>query len=87
MADGERIPMGEVVFQILHSPCNTLEPISVPVTDRSRGEETVLLRSGGALLVGGCCQAGFIRRAETTARHGEVIGKMFQEKILTILIL
>lgn len=62
MADGERLTMGEVVFQILHTPGHTPEHISVLVTDPSRGEEPVLLLSGGGFTRGGCCQAGFIGR-------------------------
>lgn len=51
MGDGDRLEMGEVVFEVLHTPGHTPEHISLLVTDRSRGEEPVLLLSGGALLV------------------------------------
>lgn len=49
--DGERLAMGEVIFQALATPGHTPEHISLLVTDRSRGEEPTLLLSGGALLV------------------------------------
>src|SRR5512144_2643606 len=38
LADGERLEMGEVVFEVLHTPGHTPEHISLLVTDRSRGE-------------------------------------------------
>lgn len=84
MADGERLTMGEVVFQILHTPGHTPEHISVLVTDRSRGEEPVLLLSGGALLVGDVARPDLLGGTEEAARHAEVMCKMLQEKILTL---
>ena len=50
--DGDKITMGEVVFELLHTPGHTPEHICLLVTDLSRGEEPALLLSGGLLLVG-----------------------------------
>lgn len=84
MADGERVIMGEVVLQILHTPGHTPEHISVLVTDRSRGEDPVLLLSGGALLVGDVARPDLLGGPEEAARHAEVMCTMLQEKILTL---
>lgn len=84
MSDGERVIMGEVVFQILHTPGHTPEHISVLVTDRSRGEDPVLLLSGGALLVGDVARPDLLGGTEEAAKHAETMCKMLQEKILTL---
>ena len=52
VTDGEVIEMGDVAFEVIHSPGHTPEHVSLLVYDRSRGEDPVLLLSGGALLVG-----------------------------------
>ena len=36
--DGERFEMGEVVFEVLHTPSHTPEHIGFLLVDRSRGE-------------------------------------------------
>jgi hydroxyacylglutathione hydrolase len=84
MADGERLTMGEVGFQILHTPGHTPEHISVLVTDRSRGEDPVLLLSGGALLVGDVARPDLLGGPEEASRHAETMCRMLQEKILTL---
>jgi hydroxyacylglutathione hydrolase len=84
MADGERLTMGEIDFQILHTPGHTPEHISVLVTDRSRGKEPVLLLSGGALLVGDVARPDLLGGTEEAAHHAEVMCKMLQEKILPL---
>lgn len=52
LEDGERLEVGEVVFEVMQTPGHTPEHISILVSDRSRGDEPALLLSGGALLVG-----------------------------------
>src|SRR5215211_4422041 len=39
LSDRERLEMGEVVVEVVHTPGHTPEHISLLVTDRSRGEE------------------------------------------------
>jgi hydroxyacylglutathione hydrolase len=84
LADGEQVTMGEVVFRILHTPGHTPEHISVLVTDRSRGEDPVLLLSGGALLVGDVARPDLLGGPEEAERQAEVMCRMLQEKILTL---
>ena len=44
MGDGDRLDMGEVIFEVWHTPGHTPEHISLLVTDRSRGDEPILQR-------------------------------------------
>jgi hydroxyacylglutathione hydrolase len=84
LADGERVVMGEMIFQILHTPGHTPEHISVLVTDRSRGEDPVLLLSGGALMVGDVARPDLLGGPDEAARQAEIMCSMLQEKILTL---
>jgi glyoxylase-like metal-dependent hydrolase (beta-lactamase superfamily II) len=48
LQDGERVTMGEVEVEVMHTPGHTPEHISLLVRDRDRGEEPLMLLSGGA---------------------------------------
>lgn len=50
--DGQVIEMGDVAFEIMHTPGHTPEHVSLLVYHRASGSQPVLLLSGGALLVG-----------------------------------
>jgi hydroxyacylglutathione hydrolase len=52
VTDGEIIEMGDVAFEVIHTPGHTPEHVSLVVYDHARGEDPVLLLAGGALLVG-----------------------------------
>jgi hydroxyacylglutathione hydrolase len=84
MSDGEMVNMGEVVFQVIHTPGHTPEHISVLITDRSRGKEPVLLLSGGALLVGDVARPDLLGGPDEAATHAKTMCQMLQEKILTL---
>ena len=84
LADGERLEMGEVVFEVLHTPGHTPEHISLLVTDRSRGEEPTLLLAGGALLVGDVGRPDLLGSQADTARHARELCRTLHEKILTL---
>ncbi len=84
LADGERLEMGEVVFEVLHTPGHTPEHISLLVTDRSRGEEPTLLLSGGALLVGDVARPDLLGAREETEQHAHDLCRTLHEKILTL---
>jgi hydroxyacylglutathione hydrolase len=84
VADGDRVTMGEVVFQILATPGHTPEHISLLVTDRSRGEEPTLLLAGGALLVGDVARPDLLGGQEETQRHARELCQTLHEKILTL---
>jgi hydroxyacylglutathione hydrolase len=83
-ADGERLQMGEVLFEVLSTPGHTPEHISLLVTDRSRGEEPTLLLSGGALLVGDVARPDLLGNREQTEHQARELCRTLQEKILTL---
>jgi len=66
MADGERLEMSEVSFEVLHTPGHTPEHISLLVTDSSRGDAPALLLSWGALLVGDVARPDLLGGPEQT---------------------
>lgn len=84
LADGERLEMGEVVFETLATPGHTPEHISILVTDRSRGEEPALLLSGGALLVDDVARPDLLGGAEQTRHGARDICHTLRDKILTL---
>lgn len=84
LSDGDRLMMGEVEFQVMHTPGHTPEHISLLVTDRSRGEEPALLLSGGALLVGDVARPDLLGGPEETEQHAGALCHTLQEKILTL---
>ena len=84
MDDGARLDLGEVSFEILHTPGHTPEHISLLVTDRSRGDEPAILLSGGALLVGDLARPDLLG-GEAEARQGAaVFCDTLRSKILSL---
>jgi len=84
MDDGNRLEMGEVVFEVLHTPGHTPEHISLLVTDRSCGDMPALLLSGGALLVGDVARPDLLGGPEQTQQLAQALCRTLQEKILTL---
>ena len=82
--DGERLRMGEVEFEILHTPGHTPEHISLLIYDRSRGDEPVILMSGGALLVDDIARPDLLGGKEATRKGASQFCHTLQEKILTL---
>jgi len=84
MADGERLEMGEVRFDFLHTPGHTPEHISLVVTDLSRGEEPTILLSGGALLVGDLARPDLLGGDAEARKGAESFCDTLQRKILPL---
>jgi len=84
MDDGERLDMGEVRFELMHTPGHTPEHVSLLITDRSRGEEPAILLSGGALLVGDLARPDLLGGDEETQRGAEAFCDTLQRKILPL---
>lgn len=84
MDDGQRLEMGEVVLEFMHTPGHTPEHISLLVTDRSRGEAPAILLSGGALLVGDIARPDLLGDAEDARRNAGIFCHTLQEKILEL---
>lgn len=84
MGDGDRLTMGEIVFEVLHTPGHTPEHISLLVTDRSRGDDPVMLLSGGALLVDDVGRPDLLGSSDDIQHHASQLCHTLQEKILKL---
>lgn len=82
--DGETIEMGEVVFEVLHTPGHTPEHVSLLVSDRSVGDEPAILLSGGALLVGDLARPDLLGSPADARRSASAFLRTLQEKILAL---
>ena len=84
MDDGERLQMGEVEIEFMHTPGHTPEHISLLLTDHSRGDEPAALFSGGALLVGDLARPDLLGGEEETRRQADAFCHTLQDKILPL---
>lgn len=84
LGDGDRLEVGEVVFEVMQTPGHTPEHISILVTDRSRGDEPALLLSGGALLVSDVARPDLLGGGEQTRKLAHDMCRTLQEKILSL---
>lgn len=82
--DGEVVEMGEVAFEVLHTPGHTPEHMSLLVHDRVVGEDPALLLSGGALLVGDVARPDLLGGAAQTRESAAAMCEMLQTKILNL---
>jgi hydroxyacylglutathione hydrolase len=84
LRDGERLEMGEVVFEALETPGHTPEHVSLLVRDRSRGDEPLLLLSGGSLLVGDVARPDLLGGTDATREAAARLCHTLQDKILKL---
>jgi hydroxyacylglutathione hydrolase len=84
VADGDRVEMGEVSIEVLHTPGHTPEHVSLLVTDRSASEEPALLLSGGALLVGDLARPDLLGSRDDAERAARTFCRTIQTKILAL---
>src|SRR5690606_25399398 len=82
--DGDRLRMGEIEFEVLHTPGHTPEHVSYLVRDHARGAELVILCSGGALLVDDVARPDRLGSEEAALKGARDLGKTLREKILTL---
>lgn len=80
--DGETIEMGDVIFEIAHTPGHTPEHISLLVFDETAGDEPALMLSGGALLVGDLARPDLLGGPESARRAATEFCHTIQERIL-----
>jgi hydroxyacylglutathione hydrolase len=80
--DGELLEMGDVGFEVMHTPGHTPEHVSLLVFDREVGSEPTLLLSGGALLVGDLARPDLLGGQEDAERAAVEFCHTIQEKIL-----
>jgi glyoxylase-like metal-dependent hydrolase (beta-lactamase superfamily II) len=68
VADGQRLAMGNVVIEVLHTPGHTPEHICLLVSDRTRGSAPWLVLTGHTLMVGDMGRTELASGAEDGAR-------------------
>jgi hydroxyacylglutathione hydrolase len=68
VTDGERLPLGNVVLDVLHTPGHTPEHVCLLVTDRTRAEEPWFALTGHTLMVGDVGRTGLASDAAAGAR-------------------
>ncbi|MDT8388171.1 MAG: rhodanese-like domain-containing protein [Thiogranum sp.] len=84
LEDHERLSMGEIEFETLHTPGHTPEHISLLVRDKTRGEEPVMLLSGGALLVADVARPDLLGDEAEKRRNAKSLCNTLKEKILPL---
>lgn len=80
--DGEVIEMGDVAFEIVHTPGHTPEHVSLLVYDRAGAPEPALMLSGGALLVGDLGRPDLLGGEAMAKEMAVTFCHTIQEKIL-----
>jgi hydroxyacylglutathione hydrolase len=80
--DGEVVELGDVGFEIVHTPGHTPEHVSLVVYDRSVGSEPALMLSGGALLVGDIARPDLLGGKDEAVKAARDFCHTIQEKIL-----
>ena len=81
LKDGERLELGNVSVQVLHTPGHTLDSICLLVSDKRRAEAPWFVVTGDTLFVGG------VGRPDLAGREREMAGMLFdslQQKILSL---
>lgn len=66
--DGERLTLGNVTIDVLHTPGHTPEHISLLVTDRTRADEPWFVLTGHTLMVGDLGRTELAANAKDGAR-------------------
>jgi hydroxyacylglutathione hydrolase len=84
LADGDRFRFGEVELEALHTPGHTPEHTSFLVRDLDRGNEPLLLLSGGALLVDDVARPDLLGDAQDTREAARALAGTLRDKILTL---
>lgn len=84
VADGDRIEMGGVGIEVLHTPGHTPEHISLLLYDGDHGDEPAILLSGGALLVGDLARPDLLGDPDDTEEAARQYCHMIQTKLLEL---
>lgn len=83
--DGERLEIGEIGIEVLHTPGHTPEHISLLVFDHDHSDsEPVILLSGGALLVGDLARPDLLGGEDEAKKAAKTFCHVIQEKILAL---
>lgn len=80
--DGEVVELGDVSFEVVHTPGHTPEHVSLVVRDRSAGDDPALMLSGGALLVGDLARPDLLGGPDEAHDAAVTFCHTIQERIL-----
>lgn len=81
---GEVVEMGDIAFEVLHTPGHTPEHVSLLIHDRAVGDEPAALLAGGALLVNDVARPDLLGGDERTRESAEAMRAMLRDVILTL---
>jgi hydroxyacylglutathione hydrolase len=85
LRDGEQFELGDVGFEVLHTPGHTPEHISLVVYDRSTSADVpAMLLSGGALLVGDLARPDLLGGRDQAEAAARDFCRTIQTKILEL---
>jgi hydroxyacylglutathione hydrolase len=85
LRDGEQFELGEVGFEVLHTPGHTPEHISLLVYDRHASADVpALLLSGGALLVGDLARPDLLGGREQAEEAAKEFCHTIQTRLLAL---
>lgn len=85
LSDGEQFEVGEVGFEVLHTPGHTPEHISLLVYDRTTSADVpALLLSGGALLVGDLARPDLLGGRDQAQAAAKEFCHTIQTKLLNL---
>ena len=84
LQDRERLSMGEIEFEVMHTPGHTPEHISLLVRDKGRGEDPLMLLSGGALLVADVARPDLLGDEAEKRRNAKAMCRTLRDKILPL---
>lgn len=76
VADGEIVEMGDVAFEVVHTPGHTPEHVSLLVYDRHAGDEPAVMLSGGAVLVGDLARPDLLGGQEEAGKPTRTLAQM-----------
>src|SRR6266481_6274056 len=68
VVDGDRLPLGNVVVDVMHTPGHTPEHVCLVVTDRTRADEPWFVVTGHTLMVGDVGRTELAEDAASGAR-------------------
>ena len=85
LKDGQQFELGEIGFEVMHTPGHTPEHLSLLVYDgeQSRSEPAFLL-AGGALLVGDLARPDLLGGEKETRKAAQQFCATIQEKLLAL---
>jgi hydroxyacylglutathione hydrolase len=84
VADNEVLELGDLGFEVRHTPGHTPEHLSLVVHDRAVGPQPALLLSGGALLVGDVARPDLLGDEEHTRSAIDDFRRTLQKRVLDL---